>query len=104
MDSNYYRYQPGHPRHYAAYEKEFHAGGIDPPGNPEIDSDPYASYEIDNAYELAYERVIEEEGQRAMEEDLEDRIIPLLHQAESATLGEFEATAKPPPDWEAEPF
>lgn len=56
MDEAYYRYPPGSPQHYAAYEKEFRAGGITPTGDPAIDSDPAALYEIDNADELGYER------------------------------------------------
>lgn len=35
MDDDYYRYQAGHPRHGAAYEKEFYADGIDPTGDSE---------------------------------------------------------------------
>lgn len=104
MDDEYYRYQAGHPKQYAAYEKEFHAGGIDPTGDPEIDSDPEASYEIDNAYELAYERMIEAEERQFIAEDMEERIIPLLHQAENATLDKFEAEANPVADFEAEPW
>jgi hypothetical protein len=50
MDSAYYQAQPGSPEHYAAYEKEFDVQhGI---GFP-VENDPRASYEIDNAYELA---------------------------------------------------
>jgi hypothetical protein len=59
MDSAYYEAQTGSPEHYAAYEKEFNAGGIDRFGDPVIDADPEASYEIDNAWELAWDRYAE---------------------------------------------
>ena len=57
MDPAYYEAQTGSPEHYAAYEKAFTAShGI---GFPVAD-DPAASYEIDNAQELAYERYAEQ--------------------------------------------
>jgi hypothetical protein len=53
MDDAYHRYPVGSPEHYAAYEKEFTAqDGI----GAAVPGDPEASYEADNAYELAYER------------------------------------------------
>lgn len=59
MDDAYYRYRAGSGEHYAAYEKEFIARyGI---GFPFPD-DPRASYEADNAYELACERYAESGG------------------------------------------
>lgn len=103
MDDDY-RYQVGSQKHYEAYAKAFREGDIDPAGDPDIDNYPEASYEIDNAYELAYERMIEAEERLFMLEDTEERIIPLLHQAESATLDEFEVVANPVADWEAEPW
>ena len=67
MDDAYYQYPVGSPEHYAAYEKEFNAGGIDPVDDPSIASDPRAMYEIDNAYELAYERETEHLEQQHIE-------------------------------------
>lgn len=53
MDDDYYRYPVGSPEHDAAYEKYFIAmGGI----GFAIPGDPKASYEVDNAAELAYAR------------------------------------------------
>lgn len=52
-DDDYFRYPVGSPEHYAAYEKHFTAlGGI----GFAVPGDPEASYEVDNACELAYER------------------------------------------------
>lgn len=52
MDDAYYRAPVGSPEHYTAYEKEFAAddgiGFVFP-------DDPRASYEVDNAAELAAE-------------------------------------------------
>src|ERR1700678_4112922 len=61
MDDTYYRYPVGSQEHYAAYERYFISNdGIDAavPGNPQ------ASYEADNAYELAYERENEHLAQK----------------------------------------
>jgi hypothetical protein len=53
MDDDYYRYPAGSPEHYAAYEKNFIAtGGI----GAVVPGDPQASYEVENAYELAAAR------------------------------------------------
>ena len=53
MDDDYYTYPVGSPEHYAAYEKHFTAtGGI----HAVFPGDPQASYEVENAYELAAER------------------------------------------------
>ncbi len=52
MDSAYYEAPTGSPERYAAYEKEFatwNGLGFPVPGDPEV------SYEIDNAWELAYD-------------------------------------------------
>lgn len=65
MDDAYYRSPVGSPEHYAAYEKEFTAqGGID----AAVPGDVEASYEVDNAWELAYDRMVEEGGRQAAEE------------------------------------
>lgn len=65
MSGDYHRYPPGSPHHYAAYEKAFSAGDVDPVDVPEIEEDPEASYEIDNAWELAYDRRVEEGARQA---------------------------------------
>jgi hypothetical protein len=53
MDPAYYQAPAGSPEHYAAYEKEFtETGGALFP----VPDSPEDSYEVDNAYELAYER------------------------------------------------
>ena len=53
MDPNYHRYVVGSPEHYAAYEEEFsRLDGI----GAAIPGDPRASYEVDFAVELAWER------------------------------------------------
>jgi hypothetical protein len=57
MDDAYYTAAPGSAEHYAAYEKEFTAtegAGFAFP------DDPHASYEVDNAHELAHERWLDE--------------------------------------------
>lgn len=65
MDDAYCRYPAGSREHYAAYEKEFSAnGGID----AAVPGDPEASYEVDNAWELAYERETEALEQQHIEE------------------------------------
>lgn len=57
MDPAYYTAPAGSPEHYAAYEKEFEANhGL----GFVFEDDPEASYEVDNAAELAYERWFEE--------------------------------------------
>jgi hypothetical protein len=57
MDGGDYRDSVGSPRDYAAYKKEFEAyEGIPFP----FARDPGASYDVDYAYELAYERYMEE--------------------------------------------
>ena len=57
MDDDCYKYPAGSPEHYAAYERHFTAtGGLD----DAVPGDPRASYEIDNAYELACERGYDE--------------------------------------------
>jgi hypothetical protein len=53
MDGAYYRAAPGTPEHYAAYEAQFGARAGD--GFP-VPDDPAASYEIENAQELAVDR------------------------------------------------
>lgn len=68
MDDAYYRSPVGSPEHYAAYEKEFNVGGITPVDDPGIANDPRAMYEIDNAWELAYERWFSEAEREAEEE------------------------------------
>jgi hypothetical protein len=68
MDDAYYRSPVGSAEHYAAYEKEFTAGGITPIDDPDIANDPRAMYEVDNAWELAYDRWVEEGAQQAAEE------------------------------------
>ena len=66
MDDDYYRYPVGSRQHYAAYEKYFIAtDGI----GAAVPGDPEASYEVDNAYELAYERENEYLARQAAEED-----------------------------------
>lgn len=66
MDRAYYEAPAGSPEHYAAYEKEFtETGGV---GFPVPDS-PEDSYEVDNAYELAYERWFAENEPQAREQD-----------------------------------
>jgi hypothetical protein len=58
-DDAYYRYPAGSAEHYAAYEKAFAADdGVTFP----FPDDPYASYEADHAYELAYESLEDEDG------------------------------------------
>jgi hypothetical protein len=59
MDDDRLRYPIGSKEHYAAYEKEFTTdGGI---GYPFRD-DPQGSYEVDYAYELAFDRYAETGG------------------------------------------
>ena len=59
MDEDYFRYPTGSKEHYAAYEKEFTAyGGI---GYP-FPKDALGSYEVDYAYELAFDRYAESGG------------------------------------------
>ena len=59
MDDNHLRYPIGSKEHYAAYEKEFTTdSGI---GYPFHD-DPQGSYEVDYAYELAFDRYAEAGG------------------------------------------
>jgi hypothetical protein len=65
VDDAYYRYPAGSPEHYAAYQKEFTASdGID----AAVPGDVEASYEADNAWELAYERQNEELERQDVEE------------------------------------
>ena len=53
MDRAYYEAPAGSPEHYAAHEKEFtETGGA----GFRVPDSPEDSYEVDNAYELAYER------------------------------------------------
>jgi hypothetical protein len=104
MNDDYYRYPSGSPQHYAAYEQAFNAGETAATGNPDIDTDPRASYYIDNAWELGYsDQEIDEGLQRDLEEDTEERIIPLLHQAESTTLADFEYETNPAREVDREP-
>jgi hypothetical protein len=57
MDPNYHRYVVGSPEHDAAYEEEFfRLDGI----GAAIPGDPQASYEVDFAVELAWERGYDE--------------------------------------------
>jgi len=56
MDDVYYRAPAGSPAHCAAYAKEFEAtGGVD----AAVPGDVETSYEVDNAWELEYERYME---------------------------------------------
>lgn len=98
MDDDYYRYPAGSPEHYAAYEKEFNAGGIDPADDPEVAGDPETMYEIDNAWELA--RGWDEYADAMYEESVSEEIMPLLRHAENATLADFWAEAAPVPSLE----
>ena len=67
MSSDHLRYPIGSKEHYAAYEKKFIADrGI---GYP-FSNDPQDSYEVDYAYELAFDRYAECGGPD--EGDLED--------------------------------
>jgi hypothetical protein len=92
MDDDYYRYPVGSPEHYAAYEKWFIAtGGV---GAAIPGDDPQASYEIDNAYELAAERYDESEDmyRHQLEEEAEaDR---WWRARESRSRGTFSAIAR----------
>ncbi len=70
MDDAYYRYPAGSSEHYEAYKKEFiEQGGA---GYPFPD-DAWSSYEVENAYELAWERFAESGGpdNPDMDEDAE---------------------------------
>jgi hypothetical protein len=55
MDDAYYRYPAGSSEHYEAYKKEF----IEQHGIGYPFPDVWSSYEVDNAYELAWERYAE---------------------------------------------
>jgi hypothetical protein len=58
MGDDYYRYPVGGVEHYAAYKKAFEAARGD---GFTVPDDPWESYEIDNAYELAALREPEED-------------------------------------------
>jgi hypothetical protein len=68
MDSAYYETPAGSPEHYAAYEREFNAT---PGALYAFPDDPQASYEVDNAYELAYEHYASNGDPEADADDLE---------------------------------
>ena len=91
--SGWRRYPTGSPEHYAGYEREFTPEDSMPSG-------PRACYEIDYSYELADEAHTE----ALYEQHVEETVMPLLYQAESATLNPgIEPAFDPRPGPEPEP-
>lgn len=100
MDADYYRYPVGTPEHYAAYEQEFWAYyGL---GYPFPD-DPRASYEVDNAYELAYDDLQYRGREEPREEDWETGDDAAGQEPYSSYADEHSDGVLPPadPDWPA---